>query len=402
MALISKRLSRFKPSLTVKISQRAREMSKEGKKVISLSSGEPDFDTPEHIKSYAIKAINDGFTKYTQVDGVDDLKKAIVNKFSVENNLSYNLDNITVGAGGKHVIYNLLMASLDVNDEVIIPAPYWVSYPDIVSLCGGKPIIVDTKIENDFKITSIELEKHVTKNTKWFILNSPGNPTGAVYSQEDLEKISKVLTKHSHINILSDDIYEHIIYNSKKFYNIINVNPSLKDRTFLVNGVSKVYSMTGWRIGYGAGNKDIIKSIAKLQSQSTTNPCSISQMAAKHALETDKKFLIEWIKKFEKRKIYLLNFFESIIGLEPFHPKGAFYLYISCQGFINKKDKHNITISNDLEFAEYLLNYAKVAVVPGIAFGKSPYFRLSYATSFEELKEACERIKTALKNFDLR
>ena len=294
------------------------------------------------------------------------------------------------------------MASLDVNDEVIIPAPYWVSYPDIVSLCGGKPIIVDTKIENDFKITSIELEKHVTKNTKWFILNSPGNPTGAVYSQEDLEKISKVLTKHSHINILSDDIYEHIIYNSKKFYNIINVNPSLKDRTFLVNGVSKVYSMTGWRIGYGAGNKDIIKSIAKLQSQSTTNPCSISQMAAKHALETDKKFLIEWIKKFEKRKIYLLNFFESIIGLEPFHPKGAFYLYISCQGFINKKDKHNITISNDLEFAEYLLNYAKVAVVPGIAFGKSPYFRLSYATSFEELKEACERIKTALKNFDLR
>ena len=402
MALISKRLSRFKPSLTVKISQRAREMSKDGEKVISLSSGEPDFDTPEHIKDYAVKAINDGFTKYTQVDGIEDLKKAIVNKFSLENNLSYKTENVTVGVGGKHVIYNLFMATLDLNDEVIIPAPYWVSYPDIVSLCGGKPIIVDTKIENDFKITSDELEKHITKNTKWFIINSPGNPTGAVYTKDNLQKISDVLLKYSHVHILSDDIYEHILYNSEKFYNIINVNSSLKERTFIINGVSKVFSMTGWRIGYGAGDRNFIKSIAKLQSQSTTNPCSISQMAAKHALEKDKDFLGRWIKKFEDRRIFLLDFFQSTKGLEPFHPNGAFYLYISCKAFINQKDKNNQVISNDLDFAEYLLNNAKVAVVPGAAFGKSPYFRLSYATSFEDLKEACKRITSALKNFDIK
>ena len=401
MALISKRLSRFKPSLTVKISEKAREMSRKGEKIISLSSGEPDFDTPDHIKDYAVKAINNGFTKYTQVDGIYDLKKAIVNKFSKENNLSYDIENISVGAGGKHVIYNLFMASLDLNDEVIIPAPYWVSYPDIVSLCGGKPVIVDTKIEDDFKITSSELEKNISKNTKWFIINSPGNPTGSVYTEEELEKISEVLAKYPHVNILSDDIYEHIIYNPEKFLNIVNVNSSLKDRTFIVNGVSKVFSMTGWRIGYGAGDINFIRSMAKLQSQSTTNPCSISQMAAKHALETDKDFLTEWIKKFGERRDFLLNFFESINGLRPFNPKGAFYLYVSCEGFINKKNNKNQVISNDLDFAEYLLDYAKVAVVPGVAFGKSPYFRLSYATSFDELKEACERIRIALKDFDL-
>ena len=401
MALISKRLSRFKPSLTVKISEKAREMSRKGEKIISLSSGEPDFDTPDHIKDYAVKAINNGFTKYTQVDGIYDLKKAIVNKFSKENNLSYDIENISVGAGGKHVIYNLFMASLDLNDEVIIPAPYWVSYPDIVSLCGGKPVIVDTKIEDDFKITSSELEKNISKNTKWFIINSPGNPTGSVYTEEELKKISEVLAKYPHVNILSDDIYEHIIYNPEKFLNIVNVNSSLKDRTFIVNGVSKVFSMTGWRIGYGAGDINFIRSMAKLQSQSTTNPCSISQMAAKHALETDKDFLTEWIKKFGQRRDFLLNFFESINGLRPFNPKGAFYLYVSCEGFINKKNNKNQVISNDLDFAEYLLDYAKVAVVPGVAFGKSPYFRLSYATSFDDLKEACERIRIALKDFDL-
>ena len=399
MALISERLSRFKPSLTVKISQKAREMSKDGEKVISLSSGEPDFDTPDHIKSYAIKAIKDGFTKYTQVDGIEELKRAIVNKFLLENKISYDCDNITVGVGGKHVIYNLFMTSLDVNDEVIIPSPYWVSYPDMVSLCGGKPILVDTKIENDFKITPEELENKINKKTKWFIINSPGNPTGTVYDEDDLKKISEVLIKFPHVNILSDDIYEHITYDSKKFFNIINVNPSLKKRTFIVNGVSKVFSMTGWRIGYGAGDKSIIKSISKIQSQSTTNPCSISQMAAKHALETEKDFLKEWLEKFNRRKIYLLNFFESVKGLKPFYPKGAFYLYVSCEGYINKRDKKNSLISNDLDFAEYLLNNAKVAVVPGIAFGKSPYFRLSYATSFEELKSACEKIKFALKKF---
>ena len=399
--MISSRVNNIKPSLTIATNMKAQELKRAGKDIIVLAAGEPDFDTPDHIKDYAVKAINNGFTKYTQVDGIYDLKKAIVNKFSKENNLSFDIENISVGAGGKHVIYNLFMASLDLNDEVIIPAPYWVSYPDIVSLCGGKPVIVDTKIEDDFKITSSELEKNISKNTKWFIINSPGNPTGSVYTEEELKKISEVLAKYPHVNILSDDIYEHIIYNPEKFLNIVNVNSSLKNRTFIVNGVSKVFSMTGWRIGYGAGDINFIRSMAKLQSQSTTNPCSISQMAAKHALETDKDFLTEWIKKFGERRDFLLNFFESINGLRPFNPKGAFYLYVSCEGFINKKNNKNQVISNDLDFAEYLLDYAKVAVVPGVAFGKSPYFRLSYATSFDDLKEACERIRIALKDFDL-
>lgn len=399
MALISKRLSRFKPSLTVKISQKAREMSKSGQKVISLSSGEPDFDTPKHIKEYAIEAINNGFTKYTQVDGIDDLKNAIVNKFKLENKINYLAKNITVGVGGKHVIYNLMMASLDLNDEVIIPAPYWVSYPDIVSLCGGKPIIVETKIGSGFKISANELEQKITKKTKWFIINSPSNPTGAVYSKTELKEISDILIKYPKINILSDDIYEHIIYGQNEFTNILNVEPKLYDRTFIVNGVSKAFSMTGWRIGYGAGNENLIKSIAKMQSQSTTNPTSISQMAAKKALETKKDFLKEWISKFEKRKEYLLKFFNSIDGLEPFAPQGAFYLYVSCKGFIEKADKKNLVIKNDIDFCDYLLTNANVAVVPGVAFGKSPYFRLSYATSFDELKLACEKVENTLKNF---
>ena len=399
MALISKRLSRFKPSLTVKISQKAREMSKNGFKVISLSSGEPDFDTPEHIKQYAIEAINNGFTKYTQVDGIDDLKSAIVNKFKLENKINYLSKNITVGAGGKHVIYNLFMTSLDLDDEVIIPAPYWVSYPDIVSLCGGKPIIIETKIGNGFKITAKELEQKITKKTKWFIINSPSNPTGAVYSRNELKLISEVLVRYPNINILSDDIYEHIVYGQNEFINILNVEPKLYDRTFIVNGVSKAFSMTGWRIGYGAGNANLIKSIAKIQSQSTTNPTSISQMAAKKALETKKDFLKDWLSKFEKRKEYLLNFFDSVDGLEAFYPQGAFYLYVSCRGFINKADKENFVIKNDIDFCDYLLTNAKVAVVPGIAFGKSPYFRLSYATGFDELKLACEKIEKTLKNF---
>ena len=399
MALISKRLSRFKPSLTVKISQKAREMSKNGFKVISLSSGEPDFDTPEHIKQYAIEAINNGFTKYTQVDGIDDLKSAIVNKFKLENKINYLSKNITVGAGGKHVIYNLFMTSLDLDDEVIIPAPYWVSYPDIVSLCGGKPIIIETKIGNGFKITAKELEQKITKKTKWFIINSPSNPTGAVYSRNELKLISEVLVRYPNINILSDDIYEHIVYGQNEFINILNVEPKLYDRTFIVNGVSKAFSMTGWRIGYGAGNANLIKSIAKIQSQSTTNPTSISQMAAKKALETKKDFLKDWLSKFEKRKEYLLNFFDSVDGLEAFYPQGAFYLYVSCRGFIDKADKENFVIKNDIDFCDYLLTNAKVAVVPGIAFGKSPYFRLSYATGFDELKLACEKIEKTLKNF---
>ncbi|MEE2694885.1 MAG: pyridoxal phosphate-dependent aminotransferase [Pseudomonadota bacterium] len=396
MTLISDRLSRFKPSLTVKISQKAREMSELGERVISLSSGEPDFDTPSHIKASAIEAIKDGFTKYTQVDGIPDLKKAIVKKFFNENNLKYNFDQITVGVGGKHVIYNLFMATLNQGDEVIIPSPYWVSYPDMVSLAEGVPIIVETKMDQNFKIKPDQLEKRITKKTKWFIINSPGNPTGAVYNEDELFKISEILMKNPQVNVLSDDIYEHIIY-KESFSNILNVEPKLYDRTFIVNGVSKVFSMTGWRIGYGAGDKDIVKSISKIQSQSTTNPCSISQVAAKFALTSEKEFLGEWLKRFEHRRNFLIQFFNSISGLEPFTPSGAFYLYVSCKGFINKKLENGRKIRDDIDFAEYLLMNAKVAVVPGEAFGKSPFFRISYATSLNDLKEACERISNSLK-----
>ena len=399
MNSISQRLSRFKPSLTVKITQKAREMRNAGKTIISLSSGEPDFDTPSHIKKKAKDAIDRGFTKYTQVDGIIELKKAISKKFELENNIYYDTNQITVGVGGKHVIYNLFMCTLEMGDEVVIPSPYWVSYPDIVSLCNGKPVIIETEMDEGFKISPSELKKAISKNTRWFILNSPGNPTGSLYTFDELRKISEILLKFPHVNILSDDIYEHIIYNDKKFYNILNVEPSLYDRLFIVNGVSKAFSMTGWRIGYGAGSSDIIKAIAKIQSQSTTNPCSISQVAACHALESKKDFLKDWIIKFSERKDFLLNFFNNVEGLIPFSPDGAFYLYVSCQGFMNKKDKNGNLVTNDLEFCEYLLENAGVALVPGIAFGKSPFFRISYATSMNDLKLACSNIKNSLENF---
>ncbi len=395
MTLISDRLSRFKPSLTVKISQIAREMSRAGEHVISLSSGEPDFDTPLHIKESAINAINSGFTKYTQVDGMPDLKMSIVNKFKDENKLIYTPSQITVGSGGKHVIYNLLMSTLNKNDEVIIPSPYWVSYPDIVNLAGGKSVIVETEMHDNFKISAHQLQDSITPKTKWFILNSPGNPTGAVYTKKELIEISEVLIKNTHVHVISDDIYEHIIY-GHDFYNILNLEPKLYERTFIVNGVSKVFSMTGWRIGYGAGNEEIIKAISKIQSQSTTNPCSISQVAAKFALESEKKFLKDWLLEFKKRKDMLVNFFNSIEGLTPFIPTGAFYLYVSCEGYINRKTENGIKISNDIDFAEYLLKESKVAIVPGSAFGKSPFFRISYATSLKDLEEACRRIKISL------
>ena len=396
MSLISNRLSRFKPSLTVKISQKARELSMMGEKIISLSSGEPDFDTPEHIKSEAISAINEGFTKYTQVDGVNELKESIQRKFLKENNLNYSTNQITVGVGGKHVIYNLFMSSIDQGDEVVIASPYWVSYPDIVSLCRGKPVLIESDSKNKFKITPDMLEKNINKNTKWFVINSPCNPTGTVYSREELIEISKVLINNPHVNILSDDIYEHIIYGNKKFYNILNVAPELYERTFIVNGVSKAFSMTGWRIGYGAGDEKLIKSIAKIQSQSTTNPCSISQMAAKFALDTKKTFLNDWIKQFEERKNFLIDFFNPITQFEVINPEGAFYLFVGCEGFMQKKTPDGKIISNDVDFSEFILTDSKVAIVPGIAFGKSPYFRISYATSLDDLKLACERIKGSI------
>ena len=396
MSLLSDKLNLFKPSLTVKISQKARELKKLGKNIISLSSGEPDFDTPKHIKNAAIKAINNGITKYTPVDGLLELKKAIKKKFKNENNLEFNINQITVGVGGKHVIYNLFMSTLNKDDEVIIPSPFWVSYPDIVSLCGGKSIILETDEESKFKISPQRLKLLINKNTKWLVLNSPSNPTGSVYSENELKEISDILTHYKQVLILTDDIYEHLIYENQKFFNILNVEPKLYERVFIVNGVSKAFSMTGWRIGYGAGSEDIIKGISKIQSQSTTNPTSISQMAAISALTEKKSFLTNWIKDFSERRDFLYNFFNNIDGFSCIKPQGAFYLFVCCDGFIKKRTPEEKVIKSDLDFAEFILNYAEVAIVPGSAFGKSPYFRISYAASMQLLDLACEKIKKAV------
>ena len=396
MSILSNRLNNFKPSLTVKVSQKARELSSKGINIISLSSGEPDFDTPIHVKDEGIKAINNGFTKYTAVDGIDLLKLAITQKFKKDNSINYDLDQITVGVGGKHVIFNLFMSTLNQGDEVIIPCPFWVSYPDIVSLCDGKPVVVNTSDSNKFKMTPAELESKITNKTKWVIINSPGNPTGSTYSKEELAGLANVLLKYENLWILSDDIYEYLIYDNLKFFNILNLEPKLYDRTFIVNGVSKAFSMTGWRIGYGAGSKEIVKSISKIQSQSTTNPTSISQMAAVKALNSEKTFLVEWIQQFSERRNYVSNYLNTIEGLDCIKPDGAFYLFISCSGLINKNTPDGKVIYNDIDFADFLLDHAQVAVVPGTAFGRSPYFRISYAESMELLIKACEKIRNAI------
>ena len=396
MSILSNRLNNFKPSLTVKVSQKARELSSKGINIISLSSGEPDFDTPVHVKDEGIKAINNGFTKYTAVDGIDLLKLAITQKFKKDNSINYDLDQITVGVGGKHVIFNLFMSTLNQGDEVIIPCPFWVSYPDIVSLCDGKPVVVNTSDSNKFKMTPAELESKITNKTKWVIINSPGNPTGSTYSKEELAGLANVLLKYENLWILSDDIYEYLIYDNLKFFNILNLEPKLYDRTFIVNGVSKAFSMTGWRIGYGAGSKEIVKSISKIQSQSTTNPTSISQMAAVKALNSEKTFLLDWIQQFSERRNYVSNYLNTIEGLDCIKPDGAFYLFISCSGLINKNTPEGKVISNDIDFADFLLDHAQVAVVPGTAFGRSPYFRISYASSMELLIKACEKIRNAI------
>ena len=396
MSILSNRLNNFKPSLTVKVSQKARELSSKGINIISLSSGEPDFDTPIHVKDEGVRAINNGFTKYTAVDGIDLLKLAITQKFKKENSINYDLNQITVGVGGKHVIFNLFMSTLNQGDEVIIPSPFWVSYPDIVSLCDGKPVVVNTSESNKFKMTPAELESKITNKTKWVIINSPGNPTGSTYSKEELAGLANVLLKYEDLWILSDDIYEYLIYDNLKFFNILNLEPKLYDRTFIVNGVSKAFSMTGWRIGYGAGSKEIVKSISKIQSQSTTNPTSISQMAAVKALNSEKTFLVDWIQQFSERRNYVSDYLNTIEGLDCIKPDGAFYLFISCSGLINKNTPDGKVIYNDIDFADFLLDHAQVAVVPGTAFGRSPYFRISYAASMELLIKACEKIRNAI------
>jgi len=393
MSIVSNSLKRIKPSPTIAVTQKARELKAAGKDVIGLGAGEPDFDTPQNIKEAAIEAINKGETKYTAVDGTPDLKKAIVNKFKRENNLEYSTNEITVGTGGKQVIYNALMATLNKGDEVIIPAPYWVSYPDMVLLAGGNPKIVKCNESDGFKLTPKNLKKVITKKTKWLILNSPSNPTGASYTKNEIESLSEVLIKNKNIHILSDDIYEHITYDNFNFFTIAQIS-KLKNRTLTMNGVSKSYAMTGWRIGYAAGPKEIIKAISKIQSQSTSNPSSISQAAAVEALNGNQDFIQERAEAFRERRDFVVNGLNNIKGISCLKPNGAFYVFPSCKKLLGKKTK----IKTDSEFVEKLLEKANVAVVQGSAFGLNGYFRISYATSIEKLKIAMERIKSFCEN----
>ena len=388
MSIISNSLKRIKPSPTIAVTQKARELKDAGKDVIGLGAGEPDFDTPENIKKAAIEAIERGDTKYTAVDGTPDLKQAIVNKFKRENNLKYSIDEITVGTGGKQVIYNAFMATLNKGDEVIIPAPYWVSYPDMVLLAGGKPKIIKCNEKDGFKVTVKNLKKAITKKTKWLILNSPSNPTGASYTKKEIESLSKILIKNKNIYILSDDIYEHITYDNFSFFTTAQIS-KLKKRTLTMNGVSKSYAMTGWRIGYAAGPKEIIKAIGKIQSQSTSNPSSISQAAAIEALNGPQDFIKIRANAFKERRDFVLNSLNEIKGISCLKPKGAFYVFPNCQKLLNKKTK----LKNDKNFVEKLLEHSNVAVVQGSAFGLDGYFRISYATSMEKLKIAMKRIK---------
>ena len=397
MSIVSNNLKRIKPSPTIAVTQKAKELKALGKDIIGLGAGEPDFDTPDNIKQAAIKAIKDGDTKYTAVDGTPALKNAIIKKFKRENNLDYQIDQITVGTGGKQVIYNAMMATLNDGDEVIIPAPYWVSYPDIVLLAGGTPVILECNEKQGFKVNPSALEKSITKKTKWIILNSPSNPTGACYSEKDIKEIGKILEKHPHVFILSDDIYEHVMYGNFKFFTIAQID-NLKDRVLTMNGVSKAYSMTGWRIGYAAGPKDIIKAIAKIQSQSTTNPSSISQAAAVEALNGVQDFIKDRAKSFQARRDFVVKALNAIEGIECLNPDGAFYVFPSCKGLIGKKDSKGKEIKKDVDFVQSLLENNGIAVVQGSAFGLEGFFRISYATSMENLKKALEKIDSFCKS----
>ncbi len=393
--LIAERMSLIKPSPTMAVSKLAAELKAAGKDVIGLGAGEPDFDTPDHIKLAAIEAIKSGQTKYTAVDGTPALKQAVSNKFQRDNNIKYNSDEIIISVGGKQVLFNALLSSINPGDEVIIPSPYWVSYPDMVALAGGKPIIVEGKFENDFKIMPEDIKDKISTKTKWIIINSPSNPTGSSYSKEELKNIGDLLLNYKNVFIMSDDIYEKIIYDDNKFYTIAQIVPELKDRTLTVNGVSKAYAMTGWRIGYAGGPKILISAMAKLQSQSTSNPSSISQAAALAALEGPEDFLAERNKKFKIRRNMVVEQLNKCNGIHCLLPMGAFYVYPSCAGVIGKQTPSGQIVHNSIDFSSYLLEEVGVAVVPGSAFGADPFFRISYATSDSVLEEACNRIKKA-------
>ena len=392
MSIIADALSRVKPSPTLAVSTKASELKAAGVDVIGLGAGEPDFDTPDNIKAAAIDAINRGETKYTAPDGIPELKAAICEKFRRENELEYSPSQVMVSTGGKQVLFNALLATLNPDDEVIIPAPYWVSYPDMVRLCGGEPVVIEAQIEAHFKITADQLEAAITPRTKWLIFNSPSNPTGAGYSWDELKALTDVLLRHPHVWVMTDDMYEHIAYAPFKFCTPAQVEPSLYDRTLTVNGVSKAYAMTGWRIGYAAGPEVLIKAMIKVQGQSTTNPCSISQWAAVEALNGPQDYIASSRIAFERRRDLVVGLLSKIDGMTCPTPEGAFYVYPSIKGLIGKSTPAGSVINTDEEFATELLEAEGVAVVFGAAFGLSPNFRISYATSDEILTEACTRI----------
>ncbi|WP_319485991.1 pyridoxal phosphate-dependent aminotransferase [uncultured Cohaesibacter sp.] len=392
MSFIAEQLSRVKPSATIAVTNKARELKAAGRDVIGLGSGEPDFDTPDNIKAAAIKAINEGKTKYTAVDGLPELKEAICAKFKRENGLDYKPNQVTVGTGGKQVLYNALVCTLNPGDEVLIPTPYWVSYPDMVLLAGGEPVIVEADQET-FKLTPEALEAAITPKTKWLIFNSPSNPSGAAYSEAELKALTDVLVKHPQVWVMSDDMYEHLVYDDFKFTTPAQIEPKLYDRTLTVNGVSKAYAMTGWRIGYAAGPVELIKAMAKLQSQSTSNPCSIAQYASVEALNGTQDFIAERADVFKQRRDLVVKALNECEGITCPTPEGAFYVFPSCAGTIGKTAPSGKVIETDEDFVTELLEAEGVAVVQGSAFGLGPNFRISYATSTEALTEACARIK---------
>ncbi|MFL2890996.1 MAG: pyridoxal phosphate-dependent aminotransferase [Candidatus Pelagibacterales bacterium] len=392
MSLLSDNINRIKPSATMAVTGKARELKAAGKDIIGLGAGEPDFDTPENIKIAAIEAIKAGDTKYTAVDGTPNLKKAIASKFKRENNLSYDVDQITVGTGGKQIIFNAFLATINPEDEVIIPAPYWVSYPDIVDFAGGKSVVIECDESCEFKISAEKLSAAINAKTKWFILNSPSNPTGSCYTESELLELSTVLEANPHVNIMSDDIYEHLVYDNFKFKTIAQINPKLVNQTLTINGVSKAYAMTGWRIGYAAGSKSLIKAMGKLQSQSTSNPSSISQAASVEALNGDQSFLESRADVFKKRRDFVVKALNDMNGISCTVPQGAFYVFPSCKDLFGKKTSEGKIIENDEDFVTALLETVGVAVVQGSAFGLNGFFRISYATSDEMIANACERI----------
>ena len=393
MAFIADSLSRVQPSATMAISDLARNLKAAGNDIISLSAGEPDFDTPDNIKAAAIQAIRDGDTNYTDVSGTPALKAAIVAKFKRDNGLEYSTDQVIVCTGGKQVLYNALIATINPGDEVVIPAPFWVSYPDMVHLAGGTPVIVDVTAETSFRMTAEALEAAITPKTKWLIFNSPSNPSGAAYSHDELKALTDVLMRHPQVWVMTDDMYEHLVYDDFTFATPAEVEPALYERTLTVNGVSKAYCMTGWRIGYAAGPVPLIKAMAKVQSQSTSNPSSISQAAAVEALNGTQDFIGEHNEVFKERRDLVVSMLNQANGMECLTPDGAFYVYPSCAGCIGKKTPSGKVIENDFDFITALLDAEGVAVVHGAAFGLSPHFRISYATATEALEDACQRIQ---------